>query len=106
MSKVTNIILTSSVIENEEFVIKEIEKFILRGNSLKIVSINNKTLPEGWYGGSKHFESNVFIGAYNYLDIKSFINHLKIIKWKDPECVQLFYLEEDDYRFKMISLFE
>lgn len=106
MSKVTNLILTCSVSEKEDFIESEISKFKIKDTPINITSIHDKMLPSSWYGGSKNMECNVFIGAYNYLDLNSFISHLKSIKWEDPEIVQLFVLEDHEDMFKKIDLFE
>jgi len=37
------------------------------------VWVKNKKLPGHWYGGSKHLECSVAIGAFNRLDLQSLI---------------------------------
>ena len=73
MSLVTNIILHIGILEDEKEKIKEINKFF-DGQSL--VSVDDENLPRGWYGGSKMLECNLYIGAFNYLRIQEFIDHL------------------------------
>ena len=55
-----------------------------------LTSVDDPSLPRGWYGGSKMLEADLFVGAFNHLNLKEFINHLRRIQWKRPDCVQLF----------------
>ena len=105
MSRVTNLILTCSLGEREKYIISQINKFKINGNSLGIVSINDDKLPKGWYGGTKYMECNIFIGAFNYIDLRKFVEHLKSIKWEDPEDVQLIIREQDDFGFRIVNIF-
>ena len=106
MSKVTNLILLTGLGESEEYLTESFRKFKVQGEPFNIVWIDDKTLPSAWYGGTKHFEANVFIGAYNYLDLPSLITFLKSeVKWEDPTYVQLLVQEQDDLKFKLIDIF-
>ena len=73
MSVVTNIILTFSSIEKNIKIENQLKDF----GGLNLVSIDDKKLPQGWYGGNKFFEANVYLGAYNNFDLERFISHLK-----------------------------
>ena len=106
MSEVTNLILTCSLGEKEEVVLSQINKFEVDDRSFKIVSINDKKLPKGWYGGTKYMECNIFMGAYNYLNLNKFIRHLKSIEWEDSEDVQLIIREQHEDHFRIINIFE
>ena len=93
--------------EREADRIKEIELFEYSYQlPFRIISIDdNNKLPPKWYGGSKYFEGKVYVGAYNYLDVKEFLYHLKYkVNWEDPESVQLIVKEQDDDLFKVINL--
>lgn len=101
MSCVTNVILTFSVLEDDEERIKDVNKFFENGTT--IVSCDDNKLERGWYGGTKMLETNVCIGAYNYLPLESFKNHIKKIKWDYSEDVQLIVQEQDESRFRLYN---
>lgn len=105
MSQVTNIIILFSCSEDESRIVNELSQFEYKKDSFfYIKSINDKTLPKHWYGGSKGFEASVLIGAFNYLNIFDLIKYMKNIKWEYIEDVQLLYKEQEDYIFNLISL--
>ena len=107
MSNVTNMILSFSVCENEEERVKEINSFSNKGKGFNITSVDFEkelTPKTRWYAGSKMIETNLFLGAYNHLDVDGLINHLKSIKWEDPEIVQLILKEEHDEKFKIVEI--
>ena len=53
-------------------------------------------------GGRKAQQADIYLGAFNYLDIGAFVEKIKSIKWVDPEYVQLFLKDEDDDLFNII----
>ncbi|WP_027394089.1 hypothetical protein [Aquimarina latercula] len=106
MSEVTNLILTCSTGEKEKLILSKINQFKMDNKLFKIVSINDKTLPDAWYGGTKYMECNIFIGAYNYLNLEKLIDNLKSIEWEDPEDVQLIIKQQNDDHFRIINLFQ
>ena len=106
MSQVTNLFLSFSVGENEEVMIKEVNSFLSFGKKINLVSIDfQKNAKYRWYGGTKFLEANLYVGAFNNFDLEGFINHLKKIKWDEPEIVQIILKEEFDERFKIIDLY-
>ncbi|MEA9414460.1 hypothetical protein [Flavobacterium sp. PL02] len=105
MSKVTNVIILLSCSEDESRIINELSLFEYKKDSFFIIkSIEDKILPNYWYGGTKGFEASVLIGAYNYLNIRDLISYMRNIKWEYIEDVQLLYKEQEDEVFKLISL--
>ncbi len=58
------------------------------------------------YGGTKMLETNIAIGAFNYLQLDELVKHLKGIKWEQPDGVQLIVQEQNDSRFRIINIFE
>ncbi len=69
-----------------------------------LVSVDDESLPRGWYGGSKMLQSELLVGAFNYLDTDRFVEHLEGIKWHQPERVAMMLRYEHDdhvrvYRF-------
>lgn len=106
MSKVTSIILTTSLIENQEYLALNLGNYRVNGLPFNVKSIEDELLPQDWYGGSKRMGANIFIGAFNYLNIEELIEFLRTtIKWESPESVQLFVKEEGDLEFSVIQLF-
>lgn len=106
MSRVTNLILAFSSGEDDTFVVDQLSKFQHNGKPFSIVSIADKKLPIGWYGGDKYMEAKLYIGAYNYLDLVLLVNHMKSISWQNPEDIQIIVKEQFEFKFKIIDLFE
>lgn len=108
MSVVTNCILHFSITEDEEDRISDINKFFdIQGHKQKpFVDIDDKSLPHGWYGGSRMSEAPLYYGAFNYLDVDALIAHIKRIRFEDPENVQLIIQGQEDARFSIINVFE
>lgn len=106
MSKVTALILSISPLENEEKVLSQLRGFKYRNLEFNIVSIHDKALPLGWYGGTKFFPGHLFIGSYNYFGLDGFVRHLlNRMEWEDPEIVQLFVKEEEHEHYRLINPF-
>lgn len=106
MSRVTNIVITTSLSEDVDYLTQQFNQYTSNGLPFNMVCVENGSLPENWYGGSKSLEAHVFIGAFNYLDLDSLIDHLKMrIKWSDPLSAQLIVKEQDDLKFNLINLF-
>lgn len=103
MSVVTNIILTFGG-DDKEYIETQISNYIHNGRNFALTSIKDNSLPKHWYAGSKNMEAEVFIGAYNHLDLLSFVKHLISIEWENPEWIRLFIKEEEDFAFKTIKL--
>jgi hypothetical protein len=68
------------------------------------VSVDDRKLPKGWYGGHKFIEGGIFIGAYNHLNLEEFIVFLRNMRWDSPEDVRLFVKEQFDNVFKPVEL--
>lgn len=73
--------------------------------SFPLVSVDDPSLPRWWYGGSKHLEAILLIGAMNYFDLTEFVEHLRGIAWEYPEAVQLFVRQQEDFAFRLINVF-
>lgn len=106
MSVVTNIILVSTP-STLDCVIDRVNEFFKADGQKPLVSIDDESLPVGWYGGSKMFEADCYIGAINYLNLSEFVKHLRNMDWDAPcvhqyRTVQLFVSEEDDNEFRVI----
>src|SRR5215218_2926506 len=69
--------------------------------------VNADAVPErpGWYGGTKYLEVDLYVGAFNHLDRRAFVTHLRGIAWEHPEDVQLLICAQDDLIFSEIPVF-
>ena len=106
MSRVTNVIIATGLGEDITYLKSKFKEFNVNGLPFNLVSVDNENLPKGWYGGSKLLEVNLFIGAYNYLDLEALIVFMQQqVNWEDPISVQLFAQEQNDFKFKAIDLF-
>jgi hypothetical protein len=115
MSVVTNVILawgSMDDIESKEvldqinaYLNNQEDQFQERG----LVSVEDDSLPSGWYGGTKYLECSLAIGAFNYLHLSEFVEFLKSFNWekyRTANAVQLMILEENEYAFKIITIRE
>jgi hypothetical protein len=57
---------------------------------------------DGYAGGNRAMQCNVFITAVNYLDHDEFIEVFNSIEWEYPESVQLLLKCEDCDTFEII----
>ena len=106
MSKVTNLILTISDLHDDDK-LGQINSFVYDGIQMNLVSAafdDDAVNRTSWYGGTRFLEAEIYIGAFNYFPLKDFINHLKQIKWENPNSVQLIVKEENDEKFRIIEL--
>lgn len=109
MSFVTNIILHMSTIEEEDERIKEVNAYFSPENNYGIsdrplIGLDDtELLPRGWYGGTKYLECELYVGAYNYLNLEAFLKHLSTaVKWSEPQNVQVFVKEQNYDKFKVV----
>lgn len=54
--------------------------------------------------GGKVMQACVYGGAYNFLEIKEFIEVVKSQPWQEPENVQLLIQDEEEPRFTLHTL--
>lgn len=102
MSYVTNLILYIGIGNDVDEKIKEVNKYF-EDNGTGFVSVEDESLPDGWYGGTKYLECDLFIGAFNYVNLNGLIRHLKTIKWN--HVVQLMILDENEEKFRIEDIF-
>jgi hypothetical protein len=105
VSVVTNLLIAFSSGEREDEVLAQLRKYMHHGHAFSIVSVKNPALPPGWYGGSKHLETGLLVGAYNHLDLAALIAFMQQMQWNDPEDVQLIVKEQETFKFRVIDLF-
>lgn len=94
MSLVTDVVLMAVGLSEEEFQCKLQEINSYFGEQRGFVSADDKSLPEGWYGGTKYLQCRIAIGAFNFLDREELFAHIQAFQY-DCECsVSVAYLEE------------
>lgn len=106
MSVVTNLILHMGILEDENDMAQKVNQYFKNKEWLGAppVPIDSENR-NGWYGGTKFLECNLFIGAYNHLDLDDFIKHLRALKWTSPEDLQIIVKEQNDDKFRIIDVF-
>jgi hypothetical protein len=104
MSKVTNIILITSGIDDSSFTTELLSKFIVNGEPFVIRAVDDPSLPTGWYGGNRVLECNIFIGAYTSFPLNEFISFITNVNWYLPENIQLLVKEDSDYKFRLFEI--
>lgn len=102
MSHVTDIILICSGIDSDWNKAETIDVLNLRlkrmkptGGELKLCSDNLLT--------DRVLQAEVWMGAYNYLDISVFYKCFKRIRWEKPEAVMLLIKDEHEEEFTPYS---
>jgi len=110
MSVVTNVILHMGCLDDEqgEKLLAQVNEFFDNEDRdcMGFVLVDDPSLPEGWYGGTKMLECTLAIGAFNYLDLGDLVEHLRQIKWPRyiQGNVQLMVKEQDHGRFRIIDV--
>ena len=103
MSRVSNVLVTFGAVEKPSRLADVNQFFIDAGYDRGLVSIEDETLTPGWYGGNKPFESEVLVGAFNFLNTDNFIGHIQDIHWINRESVQVFLQEQGDKKFRVFT---
>jgi hypothetical protein len=104
VSYVTNVILHIGILDDAKTRLQEVNHFFEEGLR-PLISVDDPTLPRGWYGGDKMLECKISIGAFNYLYLDGLITHLKTIKWEEPESLQLLVKDGRDDKFRIVDVF-
>ncbi len=100
MSRVTNIILTTSARDEPE-AIQHLNNWVDDKHGPCCLFVDAKDS-----AGDKHLECGIYLGAFNHMDLESFVFAVGSAPWEDPKQVQLFVREEDDEEFRHIGLWE
>lgn len=93
MSHVTNVILKT--LDEEEKAIEEINHY-LRNETRRSELILH---PHDMCAGTKCLECDLYIGAFNSLDVDEFISVVKGADWQDIDTVQLLICEQEEDLF-------
>jgi hypothetical protein len=103
MSSVANVILS---IEGLDFdtaqKCQEINAYFDKAGIRGFVSLEDPQLPKGWYGGTKYLEADLYLGAFNHLDLNSLVSFIKGISWPGPTTVQLLVKGQEQTLFTSI----
>lgn len=105
MSVITNIVLAIGLQDELRGGLAEANEFFVdypRG----LVSLDDPALPPDWTGGDKRVCAGVSVGAFNGMHVAGFLAHLRSIPWESPRKVQVFVMEEEDERFRLINVME
>lgn len=101
MNHVTNVILTSFV--GDKANLDKLNGLSWYKGGRGLISCADKRFQPPWYGGSKHLEMNVWLGAFRELDVEELVSAIRQLEWGDPECVRLFVCEGGAGRFTRID---
>jgi hypothetical protein len=95
MSRVTNIIITSDIAEEE-------------CGSTGIIQVNEWLADSGYrpfhdlsdsdhklIGGNRALEAHVYVGAFNYFDLREFANAVCKAHWAEPDNVRVFIQDQE-----------
>lgn len=96
MSQVTNILLSDDSIGSSEC-----ERHKSIQTVLNLAKIDCETV-----GGNKCLEDDLFVGAFNYLDLENYIQKVRDVFKDDIGDVQLFVKEQDDEKWREVDLKE
>ncbi len=79
------------------------------GHGPGFASVEDASLPRGWYGGSKILECSLAIGAFNHLDMKALVDHLCALCFAgalDDERTQLLLMDQEEDKLHVINIDE
>lgn len=104
MSYVTNVLLSFSILEDEDARMAEVNGWLSQNDSRgqQLGDISGAEDPK--YGGSKFMEVPLWGAAFNYVDLDGLRGAVRAAKWKEPEHVRLFVCDQDDDTFRMETL--
>lgn len=102
MSEVTNLILHLSIFDTDQ--LPAVNAFFQSARE-GFVSLDDDSLPKGWYGGTKFLEAELYAGAFNHLYLDELVSHLRSIAWREPAAVQLVVKEQEDLKLRVLDVF-
>ena len=102
MSRVTDVILTTSLLEEPGDTgtypaVEELNVW-LRARRLGELKEVSKAA-----AGTKVMQALVFMGAFNYLDLAEFVEAVKATPWRDSEGIAVFVKQEEEWRFTDVT---
>jgi hypothetical protein len=106
MSRVTNVILTFSVIESCVDTPTGLFVYDL------MTPVNEWLIANGYgafgpdadqvAGGHKHLEAPLYVAGFNHFVLDAFVAMLRDLPWDEPEAVQLFIKDQEDLCFRVV----
>ena len=108
MSLVTNLLLHIGLLDSNPVngAIVRVNEYFSQQGKTGLVGLDDPSLPKAWYGGSKFLEAQLYVGAFNFLDLQGFLSHLRGLDWKEPGVVQVIVMEQEDDIFRIIPIFQ
>ena len=100
MSRITNVILSVPTC-TEEGLIDKVNAYFEESNGFCLVDEEKLG-----FMTSHRIEANLYVGAFNHLDLKEFIAYLRTIEWGTEmnNEAQLIVKEQDDDGFHIVDL--
>lgn len=95
MSHVADVIITLSVTEETDEGapipgIQEINRYLSSKGKGELEKV------DGYAGGRKALQAEVWMGAFNYLEIPEFVATVAAQHWQDRDAVQVFIKDEHE----------
>lgn len=101
MSYVTNVLLHVGVCE--EVTLEQINATASEQEGQSLNDLSWGDIGKSW-GGNKYPEVKLSGAAFNYLRKDEFMAHLAQLPWTNPDEVQMFIKDQQDYRFTIYRL--
>lgn len=101
MSVVTSIILTTSLVEEDDLycpAVEELNEWMLANRYGEFKRVDE------YAGGNKAMQAVVFMGAFNYLDMDKFAETFRKVRWEDRDSVKLFVQYEEETCFSELLI--
>lgn len=95
MSAVANVIVTCALGDGGVFGLNAY---------LRSVYGSRLTNCRGMEGGSKALDADIWVGAYNRLDVPDLVTQVRTASWDEPYAVRVFVQEPHENSFHQIQL--
>ena len=106
MSIVTNTILSFSIMEDEEKMVRYVNEYFekegtghQRGFPLPSA---RECLEDDFIGGGKCLERPTHLAAFNYLREAAFLEHIAALPWECPDFVQVLLCRQEDEEYEVV----
>jgi hypothetical protein len=106
VSVVTSLLMSVGREDARAGAMEEVNRYFEERDQRGLVSLSDPALPRAWYGGTKYMEADVYVGAFDYLNLERFLGHVRGVAWREPERVQLIVKEQEDYKFRIVAPFK
>lgn len=92
-----NVILAHGCGEYPQKRIEEVNAYLLENGHTPFTRI--PASDSEYVGGEKHLECDIYLAAFNYMQLEHLIAAVRSAQWNDPEQVQVFAKDEDEELF-------